>query len=161
MKKKHMVLFAVILALFIATSYIIAADYTNLPDRIPTHFDVSGNPDSWGSKNYLLLYPGFQALFLVISSVVYRYPNYMNIPGTIALKYLTKKIRERECMKIIRDILLIVMGLVSFLMFYLAGENLEVAKGLAMSMNLIPVWIILACLIPPIVYYAIKMRRLS
>ena len=63
--------------------------------------------------------------------------------------------------EIIRDILLIAMGLVSFLMFYLARENLEVAKGLAMSMNLIPVWIILACLIPPIVYYAIKMRRLS
>lgn len=29
----------------------------HLPDRVPTHFDISGNPNAWGSPRILLLLP--------------------------------------------------------------------------------------------------------
>lgn len=29
----------------------------HLPDRIPTHFDISGNPNGWGSPRVLMLLP--------------------------------------------------------------------------------------------------------
>ena len=44
-----------------------------LPARIPTHFDISGNPNGWGSPNTLLLIPivatGMYLLITVLASI--------------------------------------------------------------------------------------------
>jgi uncharacterized membrane protein len=45
----------------------------HLPDRIPTHFDISGNPNAWGSPKFLLFLPvvatGVYLLITVISAI--------------------------------------------------------------------------------------------
>jgi len=160
MKKKHMALFCVLSFLLIVTVWVFALDYPSLPERVPTHFDAAGNPDAWGSKATLLLFPGLQVLFFGISLIVYRYPNYANIPFTIALKYLPREIMEKAY-ELMRDTILITMCITSFLMLYLSRESLGVAKGLTTAIDLLPMWIILVCLAPPTVYYAVKMRRLG
>lgn len=44
-----------------------------LPERIPTHFDISGNPNGWGSPNTLLLIPivatGIYLLITLLASI--------------------------------------------------------------------------------------------
>jgi cytochrome bd-type quinol oxidase subunit 2 len=51
-----------------------------LPDRIPTHFDLAGNPNAWGPSGMLLTLPAV-AMFLYLSiSLVSRYPNSFNYP---------------------------------------------------------------------------------
>jgi uncharacterized membrane protein len=45
-----------LLLLFLAF-YLTFINYPNLPDRIPSHFNIQGLPDGWGSKEEILIYP--------------------------------------------------------------------------------------------------------
>lgn len=99
-------------------------------------------------------------MFLALSLVINRYPNYANIPSTIALKHLSKDIKEKAY-EVIRNTVFLIMSILSFLMFYLTKGTLEVAKGQAASINNWIFLFILLSLAPPIVYYAVKMRNLS
>jgi len=44
-----------------------------LPDRVPTHFDISGNPNAWGSPRILFLLPivatGVYLLITVLAAI--------------------------------------------------------------------------------------------
>lgn len=160
MEAKHSVLVGFIVVLFLVNVLIVAGNYGSLPEEIPTHFSASGEPDSHGPKSMILLYPGLQILFLLIALLVYKYPNYANIPSTIALKNLQPEIKEKAY-GIIRNTTLITMSIVSLLMVYLATQTLEVAKKQASAINPWGLYGILLLLAPVVVYYAIRMRRLS
>jgi len=47
-----------------------------LPDRIPTHFDISGQPNAWGSPGFLWFLPivatGLYLLITVLGSIKFR-----------------------------------------------------------------------------------------
>jgi uncharacterized membrane protein len=47
-----------------------------LPDRIPTHFDISGQPSAWGPPGFLWLLPiigtGLYLLITVLGSIQFR-----------------------------------------------------------------------------------------
>jgi uncharacterized membrane protein len=48
-----------ILWVFIALPYAyLAAIWNQLPERVPTHFDLAGNVDAWSGKSTLLFLPG-------------------------------------------------------------------------------------------------------
>lgn len=55
-----------------------------LPDRIPTHFDISGQPNAWGSPTILWLLPivgtGVYLLITVLASI--RFGSY-NLPVVV------------------------------------------------------------------------------
>jgi len=51
-----------------------------LPDRIPTHFDVSGQPNGWGSPASLLLLPCIAVFVYVLLTVVSLFPSSFNYP---------------------------------------------------------------------------------
>ncbi|MDR3741147.1 MAG: DUF1648 domain-containing protein [Terracidiphilus sp.] len=51
-----------------------------LPDRVPTHFDVAGNPNAWGSPSGLLLLPVIALCVYLLISVVARFPQSFNYP---------------------------------------------------------------------------------
>lgn len=52
----------------------------HLPDRIPTHFDIAGQPNGWGSPNSLWLLPAVGLLIYLTISVVARFPGAFNYP---------------------------------------------------------------------------------
>lgn len=160
MKNRHAFLFTLIFFLLVFTFYQIGVDYPDLPGRVPTHFNEAGDPDAWGSKTTILLFPGIQSIFALLAVLVYKYPNYANIPSTIALRHLPEE-KRKKAYELIRDLVLIVMSITSLLMCYLTRENLQVAKGMEESISTLPIWIILLGLAPPIVYYTIKMKRIG
>jgi len=51
-----------------------------LPDRIPTHFDLSGNPDGWGSPSVLLVLPVIALVLYLVITLVARFPSVFNYP---------------------------------------------------------------------------------
>jgi hypothetical protein len=53
----------------------------HLPDRIPTHFDIAGQPNGWGSPDSLWLLPAFGLLIYLTISVVERFPWGLQLPG--------------------------------------------------------------------------------
>ena len=69
----------VILALVVCSFWYAATNYAALPDRVPTHFGITGLPDGWGAKNpanvyalslvALAVYLGFSGLTLWIAAI--------------------------------------------------------------------------------------------
>ena len=51
-----------------------------LPDRIPTHFDLAGNANGWGSPQVLWLFPGFGTVLYAGMTIVARFPEAFNYP---------------------------------------------------------------------------------
>jgi uncharacterized membrane protein len=51
-----------------------------LPARIPTHFNLAGRPDAWGSPHMLLALPVIAAAIYVLMTLVARYPAAFNYP---------------------------------------------------------------------------------
>lgn len=52
----------------------------HLPEQIPTHFGINGNPDAWGSSRMLLVLPVVAVAIYLLMSVVSRYPSAFNFP---------------------------------------------------------------------------------
>jgi uncharacterized membrane protein len=51
-----------------------------LPDRIPTHFNLAGQPDGWGSPAMLLLLPIMAVAIYLLITVAARFPSAFNYP---------------------------------------------------------------------------------
>lgn len=51
-----------------------------LPDRVPTHFDIAGNANAWGSPNGLVIMPVIAAGVYLLMTVVARFPAAFNYP---------------------------------------------------------------------------------
>lgn len=70
----------------VLTVAIVALSWGSLPERVPTHFGLSGAPNAWGSKNSILL-------FVVIPVVIYfglglltRVPHVYNCPRKVTVE---------------------------------------------------------------------------
>jgi uncharacterized membrane protein len=53
---------------------------SRLPDKIPTHFDLAGNPNGWGSPATLLLLPVIAVVIYGLITVVSFFPSAFNYP---------------------------------------------------------------------------------
>ncbi len=61
-----------------------------LPDRIPTHFDMAGNPNGWGSPAMLLLLPVVAGSLYLVMTVVARFPTAFNYPVRVTRETLPR-----------------------------------------------------------------------
>jgi uncharacterized membrane protein len=53
---------------------------SRLPDKIPTHFNLAGNPDGWGSPRTLQLLPTVALAIYLVISIVALFPSAFNYP---------------------------------------------------------------------------------
>ena len=97
MKLKHKILFTVAVILAIASWAISICYWSKLPDIIPTHFGISGQPDSWSDKSLLSVFmiPVLQSILTTSFVALYYKPQYSNMPTTMWLMTLDKGQRER------------------------------------------------------------------
>jgi len=69
-----------------------------LPDRVPTHFDITGHPNGWGSPGILWLLPavaaGLYLLFTVLASIQLRTFNLPVQVTEINLPFIQQKTSE-------------------------------------------------------------------
>lgn len=54
-----------------------------LPDEIPTHFDLYGHPNGYGSKAVLFLQAGMATFVTVLTGISAYYPKMINMPVTV------------------------------------------------------------------------------
>ena len=120
------------LFLLILMIYLTLTNYPALPDRIPTHFNMQGFPDGWGSKNEIIIYPGMSLfVYALITSIsialaVTKNPlKLINLPAGIK-KSLSTAQAEKLRVFLVRSIFalkVLVLGLYLYLLF----SNIEVA----------------------------------
>ncbi|MGA9585140.1 MAG: DUF1648 domain-containing protein [Terracidiphilus sp.] len=76
MRKTLEILALTILAILYWITYAALNGAERLPDRIPTHFDISGQPNAWGPPGFLWFLPavaaGLYMLLTVLGSIRYR-----------------------------------------------------------------------------------------
>ena len=97
--------------------------YPQLPDRIPTHFNIRGEPDDYGPKTIFLLFPGIAFALFVLFSVISRKPQNYNYPFKITPENADRQYRlANALMTTIKTTVILLMG-------YLAYGTAQVALG--------------------------------
>ena len=71
-------------ALILLFVLVLAAMYwQHMPDRIPTHFNIMGQPDGWGGKSSFLGFPVLSLILFVMLTVFSFFPYIGNYPWEI------------------------------------------------------------------------------
>lgn len=138
--------------------------YGRLPARIPVHFDMSGQPDGWGSRAAFIVLPmiglGVAALMVVIGRAAVRHPAYINMPGKATLLKLPPDAQREALEPFI--VMMDLMGTLILLLFLLiCASTYRASQGHDVS-NLIgaPLYAIIAAMLLAPVWVMVVMRRL-
>lgn len=68
--------------LLVLWAYIII-QFSKLPDRIPTHFGLSGLPDGFSSRNTIFVLPAIVTIMYALISIINRFPHLYKYNVTI------------------------------------------------------------------------------
>ena len=112
--------------------------WSDMPDTVPTHFNIQGEPDGWGSKNSLILLPILATFLFVLLSFIEKRPQSFNylikITEENAYKQYTLARSMMNLTKNISTLLLMVISCYSIL-----DANETTANGLYLVISAIVV----------------------
>jgi len=118
---------------------VVARAWPELPRRIPTHFDIAGQPDGWGGRETVLLLPGASLFLYLMLSAVQRIPaRFYNFP--VALTEANRARQYRLARELILALKATVMGLFAHITYALVETALGRADGLGPW--LVPGWLV-------------------
>ena len=103
--------------------YLVFQYWQLLPERIPTHYNITGEPDAYGAKTTLLFLPLIGVGLFVMLSVVALNPQNMNLPVKV-----TEENRELVYAQAVRFIHFLRL-LIGFLFGYLIWGTIQVGLG--------------------------------
>ncbi len=93
----------------------VIANYSKLPGTIPIHFNSSGHPDGYGSKESIIILPVIATIIFAAMTLLNRVPHIFNYLSEItaenALRQYTNATRMMRCLKVI---VIIIFGFISF-----------------------------------------------
>ena len=135
--------------------------YPELPDRIATHYNLTGQPDAFAVKNIWTVFaPAFlQTAMTGLLATVFRHPQYAHIPGTLFLPLLPDQFR-RTIEHVIKHMLVMLMLLLNLIFANVALTSVMVAFHIASGLNtwLMILLVLLTIALP--IEYSILMVRL-
>lgn len=113
--------------------------WSDLPERIPTHFGFSGNPDGWGGKGSLAFLPIIAFLMHMLLSVVSKYPHTFNYPWKITEE------NAKVQYKYARSLLISLKAETIWSFIYIQWATIRVAFGKATGLGILylPIFMIL------------------
>jgi uncharacterized membrane protein len=128
--------------------------YKHLPEIVPTHFNLKGEVDGYGSKYTLLLLPALTSVLHLVFSVLLKYPEKFNYPVKITpanaqLQYLL----ATRLLRWLNVAILIVFNGILWLIYYSAVKA-EAVHGL-----LIAVVLIVLTFVPLAIYFIASFRK--
>ncbi len=130
----------------------VAAHWSELPDRVPRHYGISGNPNRWGGKNWLWALPITAVGLYVFLAVASRYPKLINLPFTVD--------RELpEVRKLLLTMTLFMRTTLLLVLAYLSWAGMNVALGRTQGLGRSFLLIVLAAVFGPLVFFTLRLRR--
>lgn len=114
--------FGTISILVLSAFWIISA-YDDLPDIIPTHFDLSGEPDKFGEKTSIWFLLVVSFVLCIGLRILSRFPHY--------LSYLTEITEDNAQQQygLASSLLNVLAFLVSLIFFFAIYETIQVAHS--------------------------------
>jgi hypothetical protein len=108
----------------------VKAFWTELPDRVPSHFGFSGQADAWSSKETMWLVPIVLAALYLLLSLTQRFPRMINIPFDIDRT-------DPEVRGLLALMMLWLKALMSLTFLWIVWSQIETALGRATGLGLV------------------------
>lgn len=128
---------------------------SKLPNLIPTHFAMDGKPNSWGSKNTILIMPIICTITSALLIGITRFPKFFNYQVKI-----TKDNVERQYRNSI-DLLLALAIEVAGTFIYIEYKMIKSALGMSNGIGSYFLIIFIVIIFITIFYFTRRMRRLG
>jgi uncharacterized membrane protein len=127
--------------------------FRKLPETIPTHFNMSGQPDDFGSKSSFWTLPAVGLVIYIGFTLLVKIPEKFNYPITI-----TPANAQRQYLLAIRMIRTL-KGVIQWIFFLILLVMVRSAfHGSAKGVYMVPVILVLATL-PIIIYFILALRN--
>jgi uncharacterized membrane protein len=141
-----------ILALALSVFYVVyaALSYTDLPDKIPIHYDLNGQVDGMGGKSVLLLIVGIGLLLFVMLKVINNYPHTFNYPVKITEENAVEHYQSAMQMMSMMNVFC------AAIFAYLVYTTIQTANGMANGVSPYFIYVVIGALILVIGYYFYK-----
>jgi hypothetical protein len=130
-------------------------NWNSIPEIIPTHFNFSGVPDSFGSKKSLFIIIGISTGMHVFMSILAKVPGCYNYPVSITEK------NAEILYKIGRKIMILIDLEMSYMMSMLAWENIQTAMGRMYGVSSGVLFVIIGVMFVTIIYGIIRMIKVQ
>lgn len=119
--------------LILASSWVlIAIYYTRLPDVIPTHFNIRGEADGFGSKATLWILPAISLVLYVALGFMHRLKQSFNYPYPITAENRARQVANTLTM--MRGIRIITALLFCYMTYATVANALGQMQGVNMLM---------------------------
>lgn len=139
-------------AALIAAVADVAMHWSLLPDRVPTHFGASGDPDGWGGKNMILLLLAATLVMAIMLTLAGKYQRLINIPISVDRD-------SPEVRRLLRSMVIALKAVITVTFVWIVDLTMRTAVGEAngLGRGFLPVF--LAATIAPMIYYLVKLKR--
>lgn len=131
------------LALSISIGVIALWSFLNLPEIIPIHWNIKGEADGFGSRNWIVFIPIIYLLFVYVNSWVTKIPHQYNY-----LKVITEdNVKEQYIYgrKVIRVAMLCSQIAFALIMFYTIKGSVTEDKNIGIGLMLV---LLIMCVVP-------------
>ena len=128
----------------LATWGVLLIAWPHLPERIPTHFGLSGEPDAYGPRSSLFSLVGVQlAMWLGMTLLMRFAPHRLNVP---------MEVTEANAHRVAVSMRATMRGLKAFVVFLFASLVVQVVLIAAGLRSQLPGWfLILGLVVPPVI----------
>jgi uncharacterized membrane protein len=128
--------------------------FNSLPERIPLHFDGSGNPDSWGSRYTIFVLPAIGTVLYFFMTLMGKHHNLMNFPVQRTPE------NEEALIQMTRLQLRYTKLLVNLLFIYIVWGMVQIALEKASTMAIWPIFFFVGIILLMTGYYYREARKL-
>lgn len=136
-------------------TFIPLLSYESLPVdiRIPTHYNMFGQVDGWGSRFDLWILLSITVLFYILFSVLERYPKWLNL--SIKVTPENTNVIHRLAVRLLRHLKLILT--VMFACMINLSLAIAIGKGVGIYNSFMPA--LPSVLLVTLIVYMVKIRR--
>jgi hypothetical protein len=140
-----------ILMVFISAFY-----FNQLPEKIPIHFDLSGQPNDSGARISIFLLPSIGVLFYLLMFFLVRHVRGLNFPVPLTLQNREKMLSlTGQLFRFIRAAVVLFL-----LLIHTSVVQVALGRSYGINMTLIPIFLLVFIAILTIyIYRMIQLHR--
>lgn len=151
------------LALVVLSFILIRIHLPELPERIPTHFNASGQADSWGRPQslwfLLMVQAGGSLLFLILPYISRKIPQLINL-GTRRLVDFPPDVRA-QVLPLVDDMVAYMGMLFGGFFSYMIYSAVQLASQPTPHFQAWPIWVYVGGTLAVVFYYLGRINRVA
>ncbi|MDT8717646.1 DUF1648 domain-containing protein [Clostridium sp. 19966] len=124
----------------------------NLPSKVPTHADATGNVNGWGSKYVLIILPIINIIMFLSLIALSKFPHIYNYPVEITEENAEYQYRNA------RSLMINLNALCTVMFAYICWQSVQLAKY-GKDSGIIFVFLFILIMFIAIAYYAVKAMK--